>query len=204
MPAEIHAGGSASVGEPTGAPAPRCEVVLAGEGGQGLVVAGIILGEAAIAEGLEATQSQWVLGSAARGSLSRSEVVISGREIAFPRVRRAGVLLALTPEALRRHLPMTAPDALIVVDSDHVPEAAGVGAEHRVVRLPILAVAARRGLGRSANVLALGAVIGLAGAVRPESVEKALVQRFGAKAGPNLEAFRAGVELAAGNGGRGV
>ncbi len=179
----------------------RWEAVLAGEGGQGLVVAGVILGEAAIVEGLEAVQCQWVLGSATRGSLSRSEVVISPEEIAFPRVRKAGVLLALTPEALRRHLSMTAPDALIVVDADHVPDTSGVGTGQKVVKLPIIRQAAEMGLGRSTNVLALGALVALTGVLEPRSVEEALAHRFGAKAEPNLKAFREGGRLAAAGGG---
>ncbi len=174
----------------------RWEAVMAGEGGQGLVVAGVILGEAAIVEGLEAVQCQWVLGSATRGSLSRSEVVISRDEIAFPRVRQAGVLLALTPDALTKHLPMTAPDALVVVDADHVPDAGAALPGRRVVRLPIARKAAELGLGRSTNVFALGALVALTGVVKPESVEVALSRRFGLKAAPNLRAFRAGAELA--------
>lgn len=169
---------------------------MAGEGGQGLVVAGVILGEAAIVEGLHAVQCQWVLGSATRGSLSRSEVVISRDEIAFPRVRKAGVLLALTPDALQRHLPMAAPDALIVVDADHVPDAGAVSPGCRVVRLPILRAAAELGLGRSTNVFALGLLVAMTGVLKPASVEEALRRRFGPKAEPNLNAFRAGMELA--------
>jgi len=174
----------------------RWEIVMAGEGGQGLVVAGIILGEAAVIEGLEAVQSQWVLGSATRGSLSRSEVVISQGEIAFPRVLGAGILLALTQDALKRHLGMAAPDALIIVDRDGVPDVSGVGPGSQVARLPILAEAGSLGLGRSANVFALGVVQALSGVVRRESIEEALRRRFGAKVEPNLRAFRCGVELA--------
>jgi 2-oxoglutarate ferredoxin oxidoreductase subunit gamma len=174
----------------------RWEIVMAGEGGQGLVVAGIILGEAAVIEGLEAVQSQWVLGSATRGSLSRSEVVISQGEIAFPRVLGAGILLALTQDALKRHLGMAAPDALVIVDRDGVPDVSGVGPGRRVARLPILAAAGSLGLGRSANVFALGVVQALSGVVRRESIEEALRRRFGAKVEPNLRAFRCGVELA--------
>jgi 2-oxoglutarate ferredoxin oxidoreductase subunit gamma len=188
---------------PAGCSAPargRREIIMAGEGGQGLIVAGIILGEAAIHEGLEAVQSQWLLGSATRGSLSRSEVVIDAEEIAFPRVLAAGALLALTPGALSRHLALTAPEALIIIDADGVPDASGVGPEQRVYRLPIVAKAVALGLARSTNVLALGTLVALSGVVRPQSVEEVLRRRFGAKAEPNLRAFRSGADLAGSSG----
>ena len=176
----------------------RWEGVLAGEGGQGLVVAGIILGEAAVLEGLHAVQCQWVFGSAARGSLSRSEVVVGPEEIAFPRVLKAGVLLALTPAALTRHLGMLGPGALVIVDSDHVPDTGLVPPDADVRPLPILRTAAGLELARSTNVFALGALVALTGVVRPENIEEALRRRFGVKAEPNLRAFRAGADLAAG------
>jgi len=185
-------------GELNGRPGGRWEAVLAGEGGQGLVVAGIILGEAAVVEGLEAVQCQWVLGSATRGSLSRSEVVVSSEPIAFPRVRRAGVLLALTPPALSRHLSLLARDALVIVDADYVPDVRGVGSAARVVRLPIVRGASELGLGRSMNVYALGAVVALGAPVKPESVEEVLRRRFGPKAELNVRALQAGIQLAAG------
>jgi len=164
-----------------------------------LVVGGVILGEAAVEEGLQAVQSQWVLGSAARGSLSRSEVVVSAGEIAFPRVLRARALIALSPEALKRHLGLLAPGTLVIVDSDRVPEPADLDPGMDVRSLPILREAESLGLGRSVNVLALGVLVGLTGVVRPGSVRTVLARRFGDKAGPNLRAFRAGMELAAGS-----
>jgi len=183
------------------APAPegrRREVLLAGEGGQGLVVAGIVLGEAAVLEGLEAVQAQWVFGSAARGSLSRSEVVISASEVAFPRVRRAEIFLALTQTALEKNLSLLAHDAKVIADTDGVTDRAGLGSEQALYRLPLLRTANRLGLGRSTNMFALGVVVALSGVVRPESVEQAIARRFGSKAEINVEAFRKGLELAAG------
>jgi len=183
-----------------GLPAPRRrEILLAGEGGQGLVVAGIVLGEAAILEGLEAVQSQWVFGSATRGSLSRSEVVISSGEVAFPRVRRAEVLLALTQQALDRHIALLAPEAKVIVDAAGVAGVDGLGPGHRLWRLPLVRTASRLELGRSTNMFALGTVVGLSGVVEPASVEEAIRRRFGAKAPANVEAFRKGLEFAGGS-----
>jgi len=173
----------------------RSEVVLAGEGGQGVVVAGVLLGEAAVEEGLEAVQSQWVFGSATRGSLSRSEVVVSRERIAYPRVRRAGVLLALTTPALRRHAGLVGPGALVITDSENVQDPTLLVSGARVHRLPIVRSAQERGLGRSVNVVALGTVVALSGLVRSESVRRVLRRRFGARAEPNLQAFELGLAL---------
>ena len=64
----------------------RYEVRLAGAGGQGMILAGVILAEAAaIYDGLNAVQSQ-SYGPEARGGASRSEVIIARGEIDYPRV----------------------------------------------------------------------------------------------------------------------
>jgi 2-oxoglutarate ferredoxin oxidoreductase subunit gamma len=80
----------------------RYEVRLAGEGGQGLILAGVILAEAAAAtEGTYVAQTQ-SYGPEARGGASRSEVVISDHEIDYPRVVEADLLLAMSQEAYDR------------------------------------------------------------------------------------------------------
>ena len=74
----------------------RKEICLSGSGGQGLILAGIILAEAAgIYDGLEVVQTQ-SYGPEARGGASRSEVIISEEEIDYPKVIKSDILLALT------------------------------------------------------------------------------------------------------------
>ena len=63
----------------------RCEIRLAGTGGQGAILAGILLAEAAIRDGKNVVQSQ-SYGPEARGGASRAEVVISDDEIYYPKV----------------------------------------------------------------------------------------------------------------------
>ena len=58
----------------------RKEIVLSGTGGQGVILAGLILAEAAVAEGLNATHNQ-SYGPEARGGASRAEVILSTDEI---------------------------------------------------------------------------------------------------------------------------
>ncbi|RKY44545.1 MAG: 2-oxoacid:ferredoxin oxidoreductase subunit gamma, partial [Candidatus Neomarinimicrobiota bacterium] len=77
----------------------RYELRLSGSGGQGLILIGKILAEAAaIYDGKNATQSQ-SYGPEARGGASRSEVIISDGEIDYPKAMKLDLLLALTQEA---------------------------------------------------------------------------------------------------------
>jgi 2-oxoglutarate ferredoxin oxidoreductase subunit gamma len=81
----------------------RIEIRLGGSGGQGLILGGIILAEAAILDGKNAIQAQ-SYGPEARGGASKAEVIIADGEIAFPKVQNADVLLALTQKACDKYL----------------------------------------------------------------------------------------------------
>ena len=81
----------------------RQEFRLSGTGGQGLILAGIILAEAALLDGKLAIQSQ-SYGPEARGGASKSEVIISDEAIHFPKVTKPGVLLAMSQDY---ELPIT-------------------------------------------------------------------------------------------------
>ena len=74
------------------------ELRLSGTGGQGLILAGIILAEAALLDGKLAIQSQ-SYGPEARGGASKSEVIISDKAIHFPKVTNPGLLLAMSQVA---------------------------------------------------------------------------------------------------------
>ena len=76
----------------------RREIRLSGSGGQGLILAGIILAEGAILSGLNSVQTQ-SYGPEARGGASKSEVIISDKDINFPKVREADILLCLTQKS---------------------------------------------------------------------------------------------------------
>ena len=69
----------------------RYEIRLSGSGGQGVILASIILADAAIEQGLNAIQTQ-SYGSEARGA-SKAEVIICRDEISYPKIRKANILL---------------------------------------------------------------------------------------------------------------
>jgi 2-oxoglutarate ferredoxin oxidoreductase subunit gamma len=172
----------------------RVEFRLSGSGGQGLLLAGIALAEAAIMEGKNATQTQ-SYGPEARGGASKSEVVISDEDIDYPKAIDPDFLVALTAESFRAFARAMG-DGLVIVDSS-VPLSGGVAA--RTVALPILETASRE-LGKAvvANMVALGALAGLSGAVARKSLEEAVSKRVPAGTEElNLRALAAGFGLAA-------
>lgn len=148
----------------------RYEVRLAGTGGQGTILAGIILAEAAIREGRTVVQTQ-SYGPEARGGASRSEVVISETEIDYPKVLAPHITLCMSQEACDRYGAETREGGLLILDSDHVSRASTTHA----VRVPLTSVA-REATQRAitANVVGLGLLAGLSGIVSRESLEEAV------------------------------
>lgn len=152
----------------------RIEVRLAGEGGQGMILAGIILAEAAaIYDGKQATQTQ-SYGPEARGGASRSEVVISDGEIDHPEVLAPDVVIALSQEAYKKFAKSVRPGGLLIVDEERVEVAPDVQA----VKIPVMRLA-REMTGRAitANTVALGVLVGMTGMVSRKALEKAVAAR---------------------------
>jgi 2-oxoglutarate ferredoxin oxidoreductase subunit gamma len=152
----------------------RTEIRLAGEGGQGMILAGIILAEAAaVYDGKQAVQTQ-SYGPEARGGASRSEVVISDVEIDHPEVLSADVVVALSQEAYRKFAKTVREGGLVIVDEDRV----AVHADFLGVKIPVTRIAQETtGKTITANTVALGALVGLTGVVSREAIEKAVIAR---------------------------
>jgi len=91
-------------------------VRLSGSGGQGLILAGIILAEGAISSNLNAVQTQ-SYGPEARGGASKSEVIISDSDINFPKIIKPNILLSLTQKSLNEYLKDIESSGIIIVDS---------------------------------------------------------------------------------------
>lgn len=151
------------------------EIRLTGSGGQGLILAGIILAEAAINEGKNAVQTQ-SYGPEARGGASKSEVIVSVDEILFPKVQKANVVLALTQIASNQYSKTVDMDGMLIVDdSIDLPDTIVAS---KIARVPILRTA-KEVVGKSivANIVALGVIAGLTQVVERERVEEALLAR---------------------------
>lgn len=153
----------------------RQEFRLGGTGGQGLILAGVILAEAAIAQGLNAVQTQ-SYGPEARGGASKAEVIIAETEIDYPKVTDPDVVLVMSQEAANRYLKGVKAGALVIVDSSLVKQVLPV--EGRVVLLELTRLA-REELGREvvANIVALGALAAMTGAVSGDRLLEATLAR---------------------------
>lgn len=155
----------------------RCRMVFSGSGGQGVITAAIILAEAAVLhEDLTAVQTQ-AYGAAARGGATRSDVIISDSPINFPKVIQPNVLVCLTQEAYTKFYDIIRPGGLLIMDTRYVKPQLKVDAVQR--QLPMYETVMER-IGKPIvfNICMLGAVVGLTGLVRPESIMKVLEQRI--------------------------
>jgi len=160
----------------------RYEIRLSGTGGQGLVLAGIILAEAAgIYEGKYVVQTV-SYGPAARGGTSRADVVISESEIDFPKAIGLDLLLAMNQMAYDESASELKPAGILVVDSLLVTQVTNP----RVVKIPFTQIAREKcGREQMANIVALGALSQFipamtagAGVVARKSMEAAVMARI--------------------------
>ncbi|MEM4703480.1 MAG: 2-oxoacid:acceptor oxidoreductase family protein [Candidatus Bathyarchaeia archaeon] len=172
----------------------RVEVRFCGVGGQGVVLAGQILGRAAAYEGKHVVQTQ-TYGAEARGSAAKSEVIISENKIGFPLVRECDVLVVMSQEALEKNLKDLKEDGTLIIDSDSVrliPETRA-----KTVKIPATSKAEEWfGLKLYANMLMLGALTRVTSIVSEKSLEKAIEDTGTAKdAEMNKKALLRGKEL---------
>jgi len=169
----------------------RYEVILAGSGGQGLVLAGIMLGEAAMSEGKVVVQTQ-SYGIASRGGLSLAEVIIDQEEIIYQQVQKPDIILALTEEALEKYAAWAEKGAPVFYDTTLAKARAGAN----LTGYPFTKMASDLGNTAAVNILALGALSAAGRMVKTESLAGEIRKRFSGNAGElNLKALQRGVEL---------
>ncbi|MFZ5814367.1 MAG: 2-oxoacid:acceptor oxidoreductase family protein [Bacillota bacterium] len=168
------------------------QVMLTGSGGQGMILAGIILAKAGILDGLHVTQTQ-SYGPEARGGASRAEVILDEEPVDYPKVVQADVILAMTQEAVDKFHTKLRPGGVLLVDPMYVQSVPPV--DGRVHRVEITRLA-REATGRAitANIVALGALNQAAGLVTPEALTEAVLDSVpkGTEA-LNRKALEAGV-----------
>lgn len=170
----------------------RQEIRIAGFGGQGVVLAGYILGKAlALYADREAVMTQ-SHGPEARGGASSADLVASSEPIAYPFIQSPDYLVTLSQEAYTKFLPTAKPKAMILIDEDLV------NPENNRPLFSIPATKLAESLGRRivANVVMLGYFTTLSQLVTPQAMRNALQTSLNAKILPiNLKAFDLGLQF---------
>lgn len=154
----------------------RKEIRFSGFGGQGIILAGVILGRAAsLYSDKEAVQTQ-SYGPEARGGASKSEVVISDEEIDFPKVIQPDILVSMSQPAFDKYGCDLKENAVVIIDKDLVTLPEGYEEKYTVHKVPFTEIANKDvGLSIVANIVMLGSLIKITEAVSKEALEKALL-----------------------------
>ena len=170
----------------------RVEVRISGLGGQGVVLAGQILGRAAIHDGKYVVQTQ-SYGAEARGSAAKSEVIISDKQIGFPKVRKCDILVAMSQSALDSYLRDLKENGVLLIDESIVKEVPPVKA--RVLKVPATRISERELKSKIfANVVMLGALAKKVKAVSEKAMEKGIMDSVSEETREeNIKAFRQGM-----------
>ena len=173
----------------------KMEIRLAGSGGQGVILASVILAEAALIAGKHTTQSQ-SYGPEARGGACKAETLISDTPIGFTKVQHPDFLLVLTEDALKKYAKNVPENCLIMMDEsiELLPEMD----PKKVLKFPILKTAKEKvGRAQTANVVAIGCINTVLKLVDEESMRRAVIMHVPAGTEEmNLRALEAGIELA--------
>lgn len=171
----------------------RKEIRLAGFGGQGIGLAGLILGKAfSLYDGLETVMTQ-AYGPEARGGASSTNLVVADRPIDYPFVQEADILVTLSQEAYTRFRPEAKQDAIVIIEKDLVkPEP-----NDACLQIPATKLAEDLGRRIVANVVMLGFFTATTDLAKREAVEKAIEASVRSSVVDlNLKAFNTGFTYA--------
>ncbi len=170
------------------------EIRLGGVGGQGIALAGNLLGRAAaLYDGKEAVFTQ-THGPEARGGASRADIIVSDAPIAYPFVTHPDVLAVLFKEAYERFRPGMRNGGLLVVDADLVTPHDD---DTEAIRLPVTRIADTLGSKVVANIVLLSYLAASTGIVSVDALERAIESTVAPRhLDLNRRAFDAGLGLA--------
>jgi 2-oxoglutarate ferredoxin oxidoreductase subunit gamma len=168
------------------------EIRICGFGGQGVILAGFIIGKAAtVFMNYNAVQSQ-SYGPEARGGAARSEVIISDEKIGYPRPTSVDFLVAMSQESFDSYRKDIRKDTVILVDPDLVKK-------HDIGR-PVYKVQAQKiaeSLGNKivTNIVMVGASTAILGILDKDAVRQSVLDSVPSRFKDlNEKAFEKGFE----------
>ena len=150
----------------------RNEIRLCGYGGQGIILAGYIVGQAASV--FEHKYATFIgdYGPEARGGACRADVVISEGRESYPYIASPSILVAMSQQAYDKYHPQNHEETLIIIDADLVkPQPSS----HRLLQIPARRIAEELGRVAVANVVMLGFLTAVTNLVTVESMKGSLL-----------------------------
>jgi len=151
----------------------RHEVRLTGFGGQGIMLAGYIIGQAAAIYGKKHVTHIRDYGPEARGGSCRADVVISDKPVLYPYITAPSILVAMSQQAYDKYRPRNRENSLILIDEDLV--------KHREKRkdqlwsIPAQRIAEELGRVAVANIVMLGFLTAIAKIVSVDAMKRSVL-----------------------------
>lgn len=168
----------------------KINVRFAGAGGQGVILASVLLAKGyGLGENYNIAQTQ-SYGPEARGGACKAEVVVSDEEIDYMKVDTADVFIALNQVGYDKYIDSVSREGLVVINSTLVESD---NPNH--YRIPATEIAEEMGKPFVVNIVILGALTRLLPKVHAPAIEEEIRKNFSASiAGFNLDAFEAGYQ----------
>jgi len=168
------------------------EIRICGFGGQGVILAGFIIGKAAsVFMDYHAVQSQ-SYGPEARGGAARSEIIISDEKIGYPRPLGVDCFVAMSQESFDTYRDDIRDDTVIIVDPDLVKKH-DIGKS--LYKIRGLQIAEELGNKIVTNIVMVGAFTSIFELLKPEAVRESVIDSVPKKFSDlNVRAFERGVE----------
>ncbi len=174
------------------------ELVIAGFGGQGIILAGKLLAQTAMRAGLEVTYMP-SYGAEVRGGTANCMVTVSDQPIACPVVSTPNSLLICNKASLSKFAPRLRPGGVLVYNSSLIQSVDGAPEGVEVVGIPAEEIAIEAGSPKTANMVMLGAYLGKRGHLTPDQAAQALpdvlAERHHKTIPMNAGALRRGAEF---------
>lgn len=169
----------------------RLNIRFAGSGGQGVILASVLLSKAyGLGENYNIAQTQ-SYGPEARGGACKAEVVISDDEIDYMKVNKADVFVALNQVGYDKYINTVKDDAIILINSTLVESD-----RPNVYKIQATQRAEDMGKPFVVNIIALGALTRLLPKVHYPAVEEEIINNFNASiASANLDAYKMGYDI---------
>jgi len=131
------------------------KIIIAGAGGQGIMLLGKVLAEAAMQEDKRVT---WLpsYGAEVRGGTAHCMVIISDAEIGSPYIRKADTLMIMNEPSLKKFKNRIKNKGLLIINSSLVSEDTQINKSVCVLKHPFTDIALKLGNIKVANMIALG------------------------------------------------